>query len=126
MARVISGGKQTITDDGRIVLTDGGEEIPEDEPVFLLRARDPLATEAIQWLARHYALHRASAHHQETIHLAAAEFLRFRRQHPGRMQLAQQPLPRTGPIPRVTEDANWGKAVSDAMDEAAGSRAQAR
>jgi hypothetical protein len=36
--------------EGKIVKTSTGEEIPEDEPVFILRARDRLAIR----LLRHY------------------------------------------------------------------------
>lgn len=124
MARTINAGQMTITDDGRIV-TSAGDEIPLDEPVFLLRARNPLAAKLLTEYAARAGTRGLSVLMQEILHLGAAEFLRFRRQHPDRMQLPEQPLPHTGPLSVITEG-QAARAVSDALQETDPSRAQAR
>jgi len=41
--------KYHVTDDGRIIKTGNGQEVPMDEPMFLFRARDYLAVPALEF-----------------------------------------------------------------------------
>ena len=70
--------------DGRIYNRATGESIPDDEPVFILRARD---VHAISMLA-HYgaAVVHGQLEHWDAVQERLNDFSRFRRDHPERMK----------------------------------------
>lgn len=39
--------KYDVSSEGKIVVRSTGEAIPDDEPIFILRAREPMSTTAI-------------------------------------------------------------------------------
>ena len=73
-------------DGDRIVNTVSGEAIPEDEPLFLLRARDRLAFDAI----RHYYLlsvaDQCREDHKESLLQTIARFSKWQDDNPGRVK----------------------------------------
>lgn len=58
------------------------EVIPFDEPVFVFRARDRHALEAIE----HYACQVPNNEHRAAIEVRIADFARFAEKHPERMK----------------------------------------
>lgn len=77
---------------GRIFNRASGEQIPDDEPVFILRARD---STAIATLLHYYMGHLASQNdqHAEAVLGRLHDFQRFQREHPERMK-----YPDTAPV----------------------------
>jgi hypothetical protein len=69
-------------ENGRFVNRVSGEEIPDDEPVIIFRARD---RHALNVLAYYLSLARDD-HHQHAILDRMDEFLTFRRANPERMK----------------------------------------
>lgn len=85
--------KYDVNEEGNLFNRASGEEIPEDEPVFILRARDVLAHQAIDYY------HRISSYSMEERQLSLAEqeqrraikirldqFRRFAKDNPDRMK----------------------------------------
>ncbi|MEA3242865.1 MAG: hypothetical protein U9Q19_05415 [Pseudomonadota bacterium] len=71
-----------IDDDGRICNIATGEPIPADEPVFIFRAKDMLAEQALLY---YYAL--VSMHDQRlAVHHRITDFKRFRQDNPELMK----------------------------------------
>lgn len=68
--------------DGRIVNRASGEAIPDDEPVFIFRARDRHALEAI----RRYSYTVSDPAHRDAIRLRMRDFENFWDDHPERMK----------------------------------------
>jgi hypothetical protein len=68
-----------------IVNRASGEEIPFDEPVFILRARD---TTAVATLLHYYQGHRLCQNdqHADAVLQRLRDFQRFQREHPQRMK----------------------------------------
>jgi hypothetical protein len=75
---------------GRIVNRASGEAIPDDEPVFIFRARDIHAQEAIEA----YACVLNPGQHRDAVAQRVADFAAFSRIHPERMK-----YPDTSPKP---------------------------
>lgn len=71
--------------DGRIYNRASGEAIPDDEPVFILRARD---TTAVATLLHYYHGHRLCQNdrHADAVLQRLRDFQRFQREHPERMK----------------------------------------
>lgn len=71
--------------DGRIFNRASGEAIPDDEPVFILRARD---TTAVATLLHYYHGHRLAENdqHADAVLQRVLDFQRFMREHPERMK----------------------------------------
>lgn len=67
--------------DGRIIDRATGEAIPDDEPIFILRAKDRRALTA---LIAYYAAHQPGR--AKAIEARIEEFKAFARAHPQRMQ----------------------------------------
>lgn len=67
---------------GRIVNRDSGEAIPDDEPVFIFRARDVHAVDALHG----YLMHVMDAHHMGCVSRRIDDFKRFAAEHPDRMK----------------------------------------
>src|SRR6185503_3983826 len=78
-------GKFSI-DGERIVNTVSGEEIPLDEPVFLLRARDRNAVAALQKYREVCAMDECKRSHVEALNRTIDSSIQFWREHPGRMK----------------------------------------
>lgn len=80
--------------DGRVFNVASGEVIPEDEPVFVFRARD---RKAIDHALIPYMLAAADPHHARAVQKRIEDFERFARNHPERMKepdtAALQPSP---------------------------------
>jgi hypothetical protein len=70
---------------GRIINRASGEAIPDDEPVFILRARD---TTAVATLLNYYQGHRLCQNdqHADAVLQRLRDFQRFQREHPQRMK----------------------------------------
>lgn len=72
----------TATKDGRIVTRATGKPIPDDEPVFILRAKDVNALPAL----RGYVLLLEDDAHITAVHQRIAAFESFAASHPERME----------------------------------------
>jgi hypothetical protein len=70
----------------RIVNTSTGLPIPDDEPLFLFRARDNLATTALSYYARRCEDDGCTYSQVEGVRDALSKFLAFKRQHPDKMK----------------------------------------
>lgn len=69
-------------EDGKIINRATGVAIPDDEPVFVLRAQDRNALAAVAY----YAGQCGDAAHFMATKDVAREFMRFREDHPDRMK----------------------------------------
>jgi len=67
---------------GGICNIETGVPIPLDEPVFILRAKDILAEQTLQF----YESMVAAREHAEAVHVRVNEFRNFRHEHPDRMK----------------------------------------
>lgn len=67
---------------GRIFNRASGEQIPDDEPVFIFRARDVYALHAL----REYRGWISDAHHRAAVTGRIADFRAFAEAHPERMK----------------------------------------
>lgn len=72
---------------GRLFNRVSGESIPDDEPVFILRARDVHAVATIGW----YAGHCKNQEHVEIVKQRWLDFQQFRDEHPERMKEPDSP-----------------------------------
>lgn len=68
--------------DGAILNRETGEAIPADEPVFIFRARDVHAREALEA----YACVLEPGEHRDAVCQRVADFARFAYAHPDRMK----------------------------------------
>lgn len=68
--------------DGRIVNRKSGEPIPDDEPIFVLRANDQLA---VRTLTAYFSAIEDSEH-ARAVAARLEDFKRFAREHPERMK----------------------------------------
>ena len=68
--------------DGRIVNRASGEAIPDDEPIFIFRAKDRLA---VRILTAYFSAIE-DAEHARTVAARLEDFKRFAKEHPGRMK----------------------------------------
>ena len=70
---------------GRIINRASGEAIPDDEPVFILRARDATA---VATLLHYYQGHRLCQNdqHADAVLQRLRDFQQFQREHPERMK----------------------------------------
>lgn len=71
---------------GQIVKRSNGEIIPEDEPLFLIRARDRLAIAALLEYRRMSAEDGCNDFHFEHLDKDIEAFKKFREEHPERMK----------------------------------------
>ena len=67
---------------GRIVNRASGKAIPDDEPVFILRASDRKAAKALAYYLRQCD----DSDHRSAIRQRLADFMSFDEQHPERMK----------------------------------------
>lgn len=72
----------TATKDGRIVNRATGKPIPDDEPIFILRAKDPLASIALHA----YLFHVEDPEHAAAVQKRIDAFDDFAEAHPERMK----------------------------------------
>lgn len=69
-----------------IVKTSNGDVIPEDEPVFLLRARDILAISLLRCYSELSHVAGCNSYHFDKLSETIDDFKRFQALHPGRMK----------------------------------------
>jgi hypothetical protein len=79
--------KYTVDADGRIVNRASGEAIPDDEPVFIFRARDWFALAALH----HYVDLCGITSHRRAVEVRIQDFARFKMAHPERMKEPDSP-----------------------------------
>jgi hypothetical protein len=79
--------KYTTNADGRIVNRASGNPIPDDEPVFILRAKDANAIKAL----RSYHMNCHNFAHRKIVAGRIADFERFAAEHPERMKEPDSP-----------------------------------
>ncbi len=96
--------KYGVNENGKLVNRVSGEPIPDDEPVFILRARDVHAAIII----RDYAMYCADDEHREVVLGRWADFRRFAADHPDRMKEPDTEIeePPTGIDPHLGHT-NW-------------------
>ena len=81
--------KYGIDNEGRLCNIASGEPIPEDEPIFIFRAKDMLAENAL-----HYYVGAVTTNmHKEAIHARIKDFQHFRQQNPTRMKAPDTVFP---------------------------------
>jgi hypothetical protein len=68
--------------DGRVVSRSSGEHIPDDEPIFVLRAKDRLA---VRTLTTYFSAIE-DPEHDRAVAARLEDFKRFAREHPERMK----------------------------------------
>jgi hypothetical protein len=73
-------------DGDRIVKTANGEAIPEDEPLFLMRARDRLAIPMLRIYEQLSRVDGCNDYHFDKLSRTIGEFEDFARTNPGRMK----------------------------------------
>jgi hypothetical protein len=78
-------GKFSIDGD-RVIKTSNGEAIPDDEPVFLLRARDHLAIPLLEIYNQLSIVDGCNEYHFDALNKTIAKFAQFSRLNPGRMK----------------------------------------
>lgn len=74
--------KYDVTHDGKIVNRTSGRVIPDDEPIFILRARDIHAVAAMAYYAELCSIEK----HVDVVNSRIADFERFAELHVDRMQ----------------------------------------
>lgn len=84
-----------VIENGRLVNRQSGETIPDDEPVFILRARDKNAAAIL----RAYASSCIDPAHREAANLRAAQFANWATLHSDRMR-----------EPDTQKDSGWTSA----------------
>lgn len=73
--------------DGRVISRSSGEAIPPDEPVFVFRARDVHALDALHRYADVLVMdERTTDDHLEAVQQRILQFARFADNHPDRMK----------------------------------------
>ncbi len=70
-------------ENGKLVNRSSGEQIPDDEPVFVLRARDKHAAAT---LASYSTYINGTDEHSEAVHLRIRQFEKWSKDHPERMK----------------------------------------
>ena len=70
----------------QIIKTTNGEVLPEDEPLFLIRARDHLALDLLHHYIRISEADGCTDYHLEGTRRALRAFAEFKARHPGRMK----------------------------------------
>lgn len=69
--------------EGHLVNRATGEAIPDDEPVFILRAKD---RQAVYALMAYRSRCLGNADHYRAVDARVGQFLKFKDEHPGRMK----------------------------------------
>lgn len=73
-------------DGDTIIKTSNGEQIPDDEPVFLLRGRDRLALRALICYEQLSMAAGCNEYHFDALHRSIDRFADFTVEHPDRMK----------------------------------------
>jgi len=68
------------------IIHPSGTEVPEDEPLFLLRARDQFSLEVLKSYLKICKAHKCTSYHIKGIIRTMDEFGKFKREHPERMK----------------------------------------
>jgi hypothetical protein len=76
--------KYDVTPEGRIINQASGEIIPDDEPIFIFRARDTYALSVLLYYAQSLSL---ESEHQQTVMERVEDFRQFKAAHPDRMKI---------------------------------------
>jgi len=91
---------------GAIVNRNTGRAIPDDEPVFVLRARDWLSLVTLREYVTLCEEDGCSQAHLQRVRAAIVQFMRWSRQHPELLKRPGEPAPTTG---RTLEDGGNGR-----------------
>lgn len=75
-----------LIDKERIIKASNGEEVPLDEPLFLIRARDRLALQLLMEYRRLSIFDGCNDYHMTKLDETIKRFLDFSREHPERMK----------------------------------------
>lgn len=78
--------KFSIDGSYRIVKTSNGEAVPDDEPLFLLRARDRLALPLLEIYNQLSIVDGCNEYHFEALNKTIGRFAQFARLNPSRMK----------------------------------------
>lgn len=70
----------------RVVKTTNGDIIPDDEPLFLMRARDYLALPLLLYYSQISGSDVCTDYHMNGVQQAIENFKKFREEHPERMK----------------------------------------
>jgi hypothetical protein len=70
----------------QIIKISNGEPIPEDEPIFILRARDRLALALLEHYRSLSEMDGCNEYHMKALDRSIFRFERFREDHPERMK----------------------------------------
>lgn len=73
-------------DNDRILKHSNGEPIPDDEPVFILRARDRLALPLLRIYEQLSMIDGCNSYHFNSLKMSIERFESFRRLHPEKMK----------------------------------------
>ena len=68
------------------IIHPSGAEVPEDEPLFLLRARDQFSLEVLKSYLKICKAHKCTSYHIKGIIRTMDEFGKFKREHPERIK----------------------------------------
>ena len=79
--------KFAVSTDGRIYKKSNGEIVPDDEPLFLLRGRDLLASKFLAAYLQISIDSGCNSYHFSKLAETTAGFAAFRKHHPGRMKM---------------------------------------
>lgn len=79
--------KFAVSIDGKIYNKSSGEIVPEDEPLFLLRARDVLANDLLTEYWNLSLKAGCNEYHAYLLGTTRGKFLKFRHDHPERMKI---------------------------------------
>lgn len=85
--------KYVISDEGYICNAVTGRPIPRDEPVFILRAQDELASQTLAY----YLTMVATETHKDAVKHRIDDFNRFRRENPSAMKAPDTVYPYPDP-----------------------------
>ncbi len=79
--------KFAVSTNGKIFKKSNGEVIPDDEPLFLLRGRDLLATEFLHLYAKISEERGCNSYHFKKLGETRGGFIKFKNEHPERMKM---------------------------------------
>ena len=86
MRRFSIDGKFGIDEQGQLIKISNGEVLPEDEPLFLVRARDRLAIPLLQVYEVLSRMDGCNDWHHAKLERTISAFIQFSKDHPERMK----------------------------------------
>lgn len=92
--------KYGINEQGQLCNVATGVPIPDDEPIFILRAKDMLAEQTLSW----YLSTVATGEHRDAVRHRIEDFKQFRLANPEKMKAPDTVYPFPKPVGEVAED----------------------